>query len=94
MGRAGTQWVLELMPVHCHVCGWPRASAGHLVGEAGFQILWLQGPGCPVASDGTLVCVAGSWVLLWKGMCAGVAVASGDLKAALLLVGGAVSLHG
>ena len=61
------------------------------MGKAGSPGLWLKGLEGPGAIDGILMCRAGSLTLWWIGPCPGVTVGSGDLKAAILLVGGALS---
>ena len=55
---------------------------------------WLQSTGGPGASVGALVYEAMSWAPWWTGLGPKVAVGSGGLKAADLLMGGAVSPPG
>ena len=63
-----------------------------LMGGVGSQLLWLQNPRGPGSSACVLVFGAGFCPLWWGGPCSGVIVGlAGGLKAACLLVGGAVS---
>ena len=61
-------------------------------GPRGLWGLWLESPGGPGSSACALVYGAGSWALWWAGLCPGAAVDSGGLKAACLLMGGAVCM--
>ena len=74
--------------------GAPEAGTCPLEGRVVYWRLWLQGPGSPGASACVLVCGARWWALWWTGLCPGVAVRSGGLKAAYLVVGGAATLPG
>ena len=75
--------------------GGPRGGASPLVGGAGSQGLWLQGPGDPGASPGTLVSRADPLPFGVQGWVMGLRGGLRGLKTACLLGGRwAVSLPG
>ena len=92
LGPAMAAVVLGLLSACQWVKAGLKARVGLLMDRAGSQGLWLQGLGSSKFSTHTLVCRAKSWALWWTRLCPGAAVSSGILKAACLLVGGAVSL--
>ena len=79
MGGPRAQQTVGLAPA----CWWA---------ELGPRILWLQGPAASRSNVRVLVCDAGSSAFWWARPCPGRAVGSGILKAASLLLDGAVSL--
>ena len=74
--------------------GFPVLVLTHWCVEPGPWVSRCRALGCPRANAGTLVCGARSWALWWTRPGPGAPVGSGVLKAAALLVGGAVSLPG
>ena len=93
-GFQGWCWPAGGWAVSCNGGLWSCSCLGAvvcpLVHGARSRGLWLQGSGGPKSSV-CAWCVGRSWALWWAGLCPGVAVVSGGLKEACLLVGGDLS---